>query len=514
MKIAVFNRWWATYGGGERYAGALAQALATDHDVDLLAPTPVDWDRLEERLGLDLSRTSPRAVPEDPFLLSAITREYDLLVTSSFMSAELNEARRGIYVVLFPGHDTSRYRLVKRAGARLLGPMLGEDGVSVLWGRGFHPLERSGRRLFRWTGDRADLQLTLPAGVSTRVRLTFMAFRPRDVAPATVLVEVDGRVLARTTVGADLRPVDVAVDLVGHGSDEPIELVIRTDTFSLEDRGGDGRRLGVPLSAVQVGPGARAWLLGNFPFLADSRRSLDFLETYHRVVSISEFTRRWVQHRWGRESHVIHPPVDFESGEHSKDQLILSVGRFFGERYGHSKKQLEMVRAFRTLVAGGLTGWELHLVGSCQAKHAEYLARVRAEADGLPVHFHIDASGAALNALYRRASIYWHAAGLGESERRHPERLEHFGITTVEAMGAGAVPIVIGKAGQTEIVQRAVNGHHFQSLAELVARTRLVTGDAELRRRLSAAARQRATEFSTEKFAERVRALVADVASA
>lgn len=508
MRIAVFNRHWTTYGGGERYAGALAQALATDHDVHLLSPTPVDWARLEERLGLDLSRATRRTVPTDPHRLAAITREYDLLVTCSFMSTEHNEARRGIYVVLFPAHHGSAFQLAKRVGARLLGPVLDDDDVSVLWGHGFYPTERSGLGAFRWTGEKADLQLTLPTGTSTRVRLTFLAYRPRSVSPATVLVEVDGRVRARATVGGDLRPVALDVDLVGRGADEPLVLVIRSNTFALSRDGADGRHLGVPLSSVQVGRGARAWLLGRFPFLTASRRSLDFLETYQDIVSISEFTQRWVRHRWGRESHVIYPPVAFATGEGQKEPLILSVGRFFDVRYGHSKKQLELVRAFRILMTRGLRGWELHLVGSCQPLHAEYLARVRAEAQGLPVHFHVDAPGTELKELYRRASIYWHATGLGESERRHPERLEHFGISTVEAMGAGAVPIVTGKAGQTEIVRQDLNGYHFQSLDELVERTLMVARDPTLRRRLGDAARQRATEFSTERFAARVRALV------
>jgi glycosyltransferase involved in cell wall biosynthesis len=184
------------------------------------------------------------------------------------------------------------------------------------------------------------------------------------------------------------------------------------------------------------------------------------------------------------------------------------VGRFFDQDFGHSKKQLELVRAFRTLVSRGLTGWDLHLVGGCQQSHADYLGRVRAEAQGLPVHFHIDASGKELRDLYRRASIYWHAAGFGESERRHPERLEHFGISTVEAMGAGAVPIVVGKAGQGEIVQHGVSGYHFRSLSDLASRTRQLAVDRALRQRLAAEARRQANAFSTEHFAAQVRALV------
>jgi glycosyltransferase involved in cell wall biosynthesis len=514
MKVAVFNRYWTTYGGGERYAGAFAAALAGDHDVHVLSTTRVDWSRLEERLRLDLSRTSRRVVPADPHLVTAISREYDVFVCSSFAGTEHNAAPRGIYVVLFPTHGGGSWRLAKRAAGRLVGPSLRRPDVDVLWGRGFYPAERSGLRIFRWTSEVAELHLALPAGTPTRVRLSFLAIRPRAMAPARVSVDVDGRDGACTTVGGDFKRVALDLDVRGRGADDPVDLLIRSDTFVPDDgRSGDDRRLGVPLSSVQVGLGARAWLAGRFPFLATSERHLDALESYGDVVSISEFTRQWVARRWGRESHVIHPPVDAPTGGEGKQPIIVSVGRFFDHRFGHSKKQLELVRAFRTLVRRGLSGWELHFVGSCQQRHAGYLERVRAEADGLPVRFHVDASGAELNALYGRASIYWHAAGLGESARRHPERFEHFGISTVEAMGAGAVPLVLGDGGQAEIVQDGVNGYLFHSTRELVARTEMVAADAGLRHRLATAAQLRAAEFSTPRFAERVRALVAGAPS-
>ena len=508
MKIAVFNRYWTTCGGGERYAGAFAEALAADHDVHLLSPTDVDWPRLEERLGLDLSRTTRRTVPSDPSLVTGVSREYDVFVCSSFEGIESNEARRGIYVVLFPTHRRTTFRLARRMAAGLLAPVLRQD---VLWGNGFYPAEQWGLRVFRWTGATADLQLALPAGARRRVRLTFLPFPPRS---ANVVVEVDGRVHAHTKVGSDLGRVAVDLEVTGRGSDSALGVVIRSDTFVPDGgAGGDARQLGVPLSSIQVGKGPRAWLAGRFPFLTRSQRQLDFLETYQDIVSISEFTRQWVGRRWGRKSHVIYPAVDAPIGGEHKEPIILSVGRFYDHRFGHSKKQLELVRAFRSLVGRGLHGWELHLAGSWQQHHAGYLARVRAEAEGLPVHFHLDAPRAELTQLYSRSSIYWHATGLGESERRRPEHLEHFGISTVEAMGAGAVPIVMGKGGQAEIVQENVNGYRFRSLDELVSRTRLVAQDPQLRLRLARAATQRAAEFSTERFAERVRALVENAPS-
>jgi glycosyltransferase involved in cell wall biosynthesis len=86
---------------------------------------------------------------------------------------------------------------------------------------------------------------------------------------------------------------------------------------------------------------------------------------------------------------------------------------------------------------------------------------------------------------------------------------EHFGITTVEAMAAGCVPVVIDKAGQREIVRHGTDGYRWTTLAELEALTRMVAGDEPLRARLAAAAVERAAAFSEEAFATRWREIAA-----
>jgi glycosyltransferase involved in cell wall biosynthesis len=185
------------------------------------------------------------------------------------------------------------------------------------------------------------------------------------------------------------------------------------------------------------------------------------------------------------------------------------VGRFFLPGTGHNKKQLEMVGAFRRLVeSGGAGGWEFHLVGGCSPEHRPYLDEIRAAAAGLPVVVHADAPGAELRALYARASIFWHAAGLGEDPDRHPDRFEHFGITTVEAMSAGAVPVVIDAAGQVEIVEQGASGYRFAGVDGLVSHTRHLIADPEWRATLGAAARHRAESFGWDAFVPRVRAVV------
>ena len=127
---------------------------------------------------------------------------------------------------------------------------------------------------------------------------------------------------------------------------------------------------------------------------------------------------------------------------------------------------------------------------------------------GWPIDVHVNASGAVVQRLLGEASIYWHAGGFGENERRHPHRFEHFGITVVEAMAAGAVPVVFAAARTAEIVEHGVNGFHWRTLDELVATTRRLIDDPAELRRLSAAARIRAEAFSVGRFEEAVGALV------
>src|SRR5207302_1080498 len=181
--------------------------------------------------------------------------------------------------------------------------------------------------------------------------------------------------------------------------------------------------------------------------------------------------------------------------------VILSVGRFFPASRGHSKRQLELVHAFGDLVESGLTGWELHLVGGCQPEDRGYLEQVRSAAAGLPVSIRVDAPGSALSELYGRASVYWHATGLGEDPARAPERQEHFGLAVVEAMSAGAVPVVHAGAGPAETVLDGVEGFHFSTTAELAERTTAVIADPGLLSAPSAAAERGAARYSAPALA-------------
>lgn len=235
----------------------------------------------------------------------------------------------------------------------------------------------------------------------------------------------------------------------------------------------------------------------------------DFLPTYRRYLANSAFTAEWVERLWRVPAEVLHPPVRPSVAAGDKRPLIVGLGRFFDPVHGHCKKQLELVEAFDRLHrSGAAEGWELALIGGADAANREYALSVKRAAVGKPVSVHLNAKGELVERLLGEASLFWHAAGYGEDPERHPDRFEHFGIAPVEAMAAGAVPVVFGAAGPAEIVQDGSSGRHWHSLDELVDVTSRLISDTAERERLAAGARRRADDFSVERFAAQLRAVV------
>ena len=232
---------------------------------------------------------------------------------------------------------------------------------------------------------------------------------------------------------------------------------------------------------------------------------VEFVPTYTRFLSNSRFTASWVERLWGRPSDVLYPPVRPSVRPAVKSPLILVLGRFFDPSKGHSKKQHELLATFGELYRSGrLPGWRMAIVGGCDAANRDYAMAVKRAARGLPVEVHVNASGAVVERLLGESTLYWHGAGLGEDAERHPQRFEHFGISVVEAMAAGAVPMVFAAAGPAEIVHDGVNGLHWTSLTDLADQTEALVDDPTRIAELSRAAVDRAGDFSSTAFADRL----------
>jgi glycosyltransferase involved in cell wall biosynthesis len=493
VRIAVYDQYWSTLGGGEQFAGGIAAALRDDHDVTLVGPEPIDVGRFRERLGIDLEGLPLRPIDQESDV-AVLSSDYDVLINCTYKSTAVNRAARGLYVVHFPGdvpgEAQRRKDELRRAFGRRRSPTM------VLRSGFYQPDHRgAGRR----TDGAGVVDVYAPAG--TPVVITVRAERV-----STVRLWQGRTCLATAELDAG-----EGADLAFAATDDwPLQVVLESDTYRHEARAGVIWRYGVTLEAVSVG-GERQHAPPDrlrAKLLPPTR--LSHLDSYDAIASNSQFTARWVERLWRRPSAVLYPPVRLmDSAPIAKERIILNIGRFFDPRRGHCKKQLELVRAFRQLHDAGIGGgWWLYLVGGCSPEDRDYAMAVKREALGLPVRVLLSAPGSVLADLLGRARIFWHAGGLDEDPETHPERFEHFGISVVEAMSAGLVPVVFGAAGPAEVVRDGVDGLHFHTIEELNARTAELMVDDGRCAALAAGARQRAEDFGTVAFRRRVMPLV------
>ena len=518
MRIGIFNRWLQTQGGGERQTGAAAQALAADgHTVTFITTTPTDLAALARRFNLDLAGVTLRLIPDLPYSeITALTAEYDLFINGSHMDAIPSRAPASILFIYFPHpRDLSPLARLCRSLAKWCTTHAGD----VRFQDGFYGSERVGHGWYRAVSRRA--KFSVPGnreGMTIQLAIgNFAGDEPllaRFSSQGTVLAEVDVapsegdfRTLTLLVPPALCQSERVTIDVESD--------VVEPDPATPEER----RPLGIAISQVTADS-----LLSRLytriverrlPKLATQVQTLlaesmmSYLESYDLILANSAFTATWIKRLWDAESEFLYPPVDTECfAPGAKRPLIVSTGRFFVG--GHSKRQDVLVEAFRTLVATGVQDWQLHLVGNVGRTPADlaYFAKVQEIAQGLPITFHANADFATLQELSAQASLYWHAAGYGVNELKEPSRLEHFGISVVEAMAAGAVPIAVGKGGVNEIITPGETGILWETPAELVSATQQLIGDPGRRAQLSTAAQERSKAFSQQRYGSAMQQIV------
>ncbi|MBD2758936.1 glycosyltransferase [Yimella sp. cx-573] len=233
----------------------------------------------------------------------------------------------------------------------------------------------------------------------------------------------------------------------------------------------------------------------------------DFASTYRRILANSEFTASQVAEKWNTHADVLYPPSpSVGQGRTSRSLRILSVGRFQEYMPGvPHKRQDALIQAFRTMTSLHRHGWELHLAGSVGSQYE--IERLRSLSEGLPVYFHADAHRDLLVDLYKSSAIYWHAQGYGGSA--DPFTQEHFGISVVEAMSAGLIPLVYDDGGPSEIVRPIGPFCRWNTLEGLRMATEQVAATGAHRlEEIRAACGRRAAEFSPEEFSTRIQQLI------
>jgi glycosyltransferase involved in cell wall biosynthesis len=240
------------------------------------------------------------------------------------------------------------------------------------------------------------------------------------------------------------------------------------------------------------------------------------LSSYQIITANSEFTAEWIKKRWDYPSEVVYSACHDMGPPSAKENIILNVARFFADTETvHHKRQDTLLHLFKQLVDGGLRGWELHLVGMVGGTDQDrsFVESIRHDAAGYPVQIRPAIEFDELQTTYRKSSIYWHATGFGTSVLEHPSKQEHFGMSIVEAMSAGVVPVAFNAGGPRETINPGINGYLWNDLPELKALSlRLIENPASLQS-MSTAAIGHSKAFDVVQFLARMDHLIETLAA-
>lgn len=181
------------------------------------------------------------------------------------------------------------------------------------------------------------------------------------------------------------------------------------------------------------------------------------------VLTNSEFSRRAILKTFGVDSIVLHPPVDTDVFRDAalysniRGNSILVVSRF------HPSKKIENAIYLARLLKQNRIDCQMIIVGNMPPEGMSYLDYLRKLVSLWDledfVRFETNIRFERLLYLMRTARVYF-----------HPLPGEPFGISTVEAMSAGLVPVVPDIGGHTEFVPKKYQFRTFGQGLEAVVK--------------------------------------------
>ena len=200
-------------------------------------------------------------------------------------------------------------------------------------------------------------------------------------------------------------------------------------------------------------------LLGTIPSLQNryynaARTAYIKMMVNSTVLTNSNFSRKAILKSFGVDSAVLPPPVDVDIfrnaclTSNSRDDSILVISRF------HPSKKIENAIHLAKLLHQNELGTEMSIVGNMLPDGVGYFNYLNNlvkhyELEDF-VRFEINLRFDRLLDLMRRSKVYV-----------HPLPGEPFGISTVEAMSAGIIPVVPDIGGHTEFVPAKYQFHTY-----------------------------------------------------
>lgn len=215
------------------------------------------------------------------------------------------------------------------------------------------------------------------------------------------------------------------------------------------------------------------------------------------VLTNSEYSSRAIYKTFTIDSSVLSPPVDVDlfrkavlfSSMNKRDDTILVISRF------HPSKKIENAIRLAELLKHEGIGRSMKIVGNLSPNMIGYYSYLRQMVQDQDlsdyVTFYVNVSFNKLLSLMSESKVYF-----------HPLPGEPFGISTVEAMSAGLIPVVPDLGGHTEFVPLRYQFCTFIEAMESVA----VAMDASFSERITISDSVR--RFSTSNFIRRFQQIV------
>jgi glycosyltransferase involved in cell wall biosynthesis len=210
--------------------------------------------------------------------------------------------------------------------------------------------------------------------------------------------------------------------------------------------------------------------------LESASKTYDLMIKNSIVLTNSNFSKRAIEKYYGQTVNpiVIYPPVDIDkfrkiaTRSDDRENIILVVSRFSPD------KQLENTIEIGKILINELSiDSKIILVGNIAKEDHQYLEELKRliKEYSLNNNFsvEVDISFDRLLELMRQSKVYL-----------HPLAGEPFGISIVEAMSAGLIPVVPDDGGYTEFVPEHYQFHTLEQAADVIGKI-LIASDNDMR---------------------------------
>ncbi|HEU4824685.1 MAG TPA: glycosyltransferase [Nitrososphaeraceae archaeon] len=183
------------------------------------------------------------------------------------------------------------------------------------------------------------------------------------------------------------------------------------------------------------------------------------------VITNSEFSRKAIVNALGLDNiYILSPPIDIETfhnvalmanGDYERNDTILVIARIAPH------KKIENAIKLAKILKDNNIGKGMKIVGNLYYYFYDYYSELKQMVLSLGladyITFETNASLDKLLSIIRESRVYF-----------HPMVGEHFGMTILEAMAAGLIPVVPNEGGPTEFVPQEYQFNTIEQAAEII----------------------------------------------